>query len=72
MISIKYSDSNLILNRRTVILREGENEVIIPLSEIKREALKRVSEICFVIKPSAYIEDEGMIQIHGLEVVCDN
>ena len=71
-IEIKYSDNNLILNRRTVILREGENKVIIPLSEIKREALKCVSEICFVIKPSAYIEDEGMIQIHGLEIVCDN
>lgn len=69
-IEIKYSDNNLILSRRTINLRDGENEITIPLGEIKREALKYVSEICFVIKPSAYIEEEGMIQIYGLEVIC--
>lgn len=70
-IEIKYSDNNLILHRRTVTLAEGENTVLIPLSEIKHEALKRVSEICFVIKPSAYVEDEGMIQIYELKIACD-
>lgn len=69
-IEIKYSDNNLILHRRTVTLTEGENKVLIPLSEIKREALKHVSEICFVIKPSAYVEDEGMLQVYGLEIAC--
>lgn len=70
-IEIKYSDNNLILARRTIALAEGENKVTIPLSEIKREALRTISEICFVIKPSAYVEDEGMFQIYGLEIVCN-
>ncbi len=67
-IEIKYSNNNLILTRQTIALTDGENKVTIPLSEIKREALRIVSEICFVIKPSAYIEDEGMLQIYGLEI----
>lgn len=67
-IEVKYSDNNLILHRRTIPLNEGVNKITIPLSEMRFEALKRVSEICFVIKPSAYIEEEGMIQIYGLEV----
>lgn len=71
-IEVKYSDNNLILTRRTITLTEGENMVSIPLSEIKHEALKKVSEICFVIKPSAYTEDEGMFQIYGLEIVCNS
>ena len=54
-----------------ITLTEGKNNVTIPLSEIKREALSRVSEICFVIKPSAYVEDEGMFQIIGLEIDCN-
>lgn len=70
-IEIKYSDNNLILHRRTITLTGGENSVTIPLNEIKREALRHVSEICFVIKPSAYVEDEGMFQIIGLEIDCN-
>ena len=69
-IEIKHSDNNLILTRQTIRLKDGENKITLPLGEIKKEALKNVSEICFVIKPSAYIEDEGMLQIYGLEVVC--
>lgn len=71
-IEIKHSDNNLILTRRTIALTEGENKVTIPLREIKHEALKTVSEICFVIKPSAYIEDEGMFQVYGLEIACNS
>lgn len=70
-IEIKFSESNAILCRRTVLLQKGDNMVTIPLGEIKHEALKYVSEICFVIKPSAYIEDEGMVQIAGLEITYD-
>lgn len=70
-IEIKHSDNNLILTRQTVHLKEGENKITLPLGEIKKEALKNVSEICFVIKPTAYIEDEGMFQIYGLEVICN-
>lgn len=70
-IEIKYSDNNLILHRRTMPLHEGENRVAIPLCELKCERLKYVSEICFVIKPSAYVEEEGMLQINDFELSCN-
>lgn len=68
-IEIKYSDNHHNLDRRTVNLADGPNNIVIPLRELKSEALKQVSEICFVIKPSAYIEDEGMIQIRDFEIL---
>lgn len=35
---------------------------------MQSDALKQISEICFVIKPSSYIEDEGMFQIGKLNI----
>lgn len=67
-LEIKYSDNNNILHRQTVLLSEGINNIDIELKSIKSEALKRVSEICFVITPSAYIEDEGMFQIKDFKI----
>lgn len=70
-IEIKHSDNNAILSRHTIPLHEGENQVSISLGELKCEALRRISEICFVIKPSAYVEEEGMLQIYDFELVCN-
>lgn len=67
-IQIKYSDNNNILNSYSTILYDGINNIAIPLQEIKSEALKNVSEICFVIKPSSYIEAEGMMQVFDIRV----
>ncbi|MDO5400812.1 MAG: toll/interleukin-1 receptor domain-containing protein [Eubacteriales bacterium] len=69
-IEIKHSDNNAILERRTISLAAGENRITIPLGEIKCEALRQVSEVCFVIKPSAYVEEEGMFQVYDFELVC--
>lgn len=68
-IEIKFSDSNRILHRQSVELADGLNTIVIDLQDIKREALKQISEICFVITSSAYIEDEGMFQLLNFEVV---
>ena len=68
---IKYSDSNAILARKAFELGTGENEIRIPLREIRKEAAKQVSEICFVITPSAYIKNEGQFRIHGLGICLD-
>lgn len=67
-IEIKHSDNIRLLHRQTVNLGDGVNNIFIPLKELKSEALKQVSEICFVIKSSAYIEDEGMFQIRNFKV----
>lgn len=66
-IELKHSGTNL-LHRQTVMLGDGLNKIVISLRELKCEALKQVSEICFVIKPSAYIEDEGMFEVKNLSV----
>lgn len=68
-LEIKYSNNNNILHRQTILLNDGVNDIIVPLSEIKSEALMQTSEICFVIKPSAYIEDEGMFQIRNFSII---
>lgn len=67
-IEIKYSDNIRILHRQTIDLGGGINNIVIPLNNLKSEALKQISEICFVIKSSAFLEDEGMFQIKDFSV----
>lgn len=70
-VEIRYSDINALLARKSFELGIGENEVRIPLREIRKEAAKQVSEICFVITPSAYIKNEGQFRIHELGICLD-
>lgn len=70
-IEIKSSDNNRILHKQTTALGDGINNILIPLKELKFEALRQISEICFVLKPSAYIENEGMFQIKDFKVTHD-
>lgn len=67
-LEIKYSDVKDILYRKTIDLSSNETDINIPLNEIKSEALKQVTEICFVIHSSSYIEDEGMFQIKNFKI----
>ena len=71
-IEIKSSDNIRLLCRRTINLGDGMNNIIIPLKEIKSEALEQISEICFVIKPSAYIKDAGTLQIKDFKIILAN
>ncbi len=68
-IEFKCFDSMACLHKQTISLESGINNITIPLEELKSEALKQVSEICFVLKPSAYIQDEGVFQICDFELV---
>jgi hypothetical protein len=68
-VEIKHSVSNLILEKRSISLGAGLNQVSIPLREIMHEALKEVSEICFVLFPGYYTEEEGMFQIIDMELL---
>ena len=70
-VEIKYSDSKEILLKKAFELGTGENQVLIPLREIRSEAAKQVSEICFVITPSAYRKTEGRLRICGLEICLE-
>lgn len=67
-IEVKHGDSNLVFYRQETSLGVGINNIIIPFQKLKYKALKDVSELCFVIKPSAYIEDEGRFQINYLKI----
>lgn len=67
-IEIKYSDNNCILHKQTVALGKGVNHVVIPLKMLKSEALKQVSEMCFVIRPSAYIKKDGIFEIKNIKI----
>lgn len=71
-VEIKHSDNNAILWRQTYLLSNGLNNIQIPLTQMKSEALRQVSEICFVLKPSAYVKDKGIIRIHDFCVSGDD
>lgn len=68
VIEIKFGRNHNILERREYIIGDGDNHIVIPIIDFRSEALKEVSEICFVIMPSAYIEDEGMFKIMNMEI----
>ncbi|MBQ2634737.1 MAG: toll/interleukin-1 receptor domain-containing protein [Oscillospiraceae bacterium] len=46
----------------------GENNISLPLSVMKSNALNRISEICFVIHPEDVTEAEGMFKISDVHV----
>lgn len=67
-IEIKCSNNNNILHRETIFLQTETTSVDIELSKIESKALKYVSEICFVITPSAYLNDKGVFKIKNFRI----
>ncbi|MCI9364708.1 MAG: toll/interleukin-1 receptor domain-containing protein [Oscillospiraceae bacterium] len=67
-IEFKYSDSNRILETFKFSVGYGENKLSIPLENMRSEALKHISEICFVIHPDDVVEEEGMYKIGKIEI----
>ena len=69
-VEIKFSDSLQILKRQTIDVASGENTYFIKLKDMRSEALREISEICFVIVPSYLIESEreGMFQILNMRI----
>ena len=69
-VEIKFSNSLQILKRQTIDLPSGKGSFSIKLSRMRSEALKEISEICFVLLPSYLIESEreGMFQICDIRI----
>jgi len=67
-IEFKTSDSNRIIKAYRNAIVYGSNRIEIALNEMKSEALRQISEICFVIHPHDIVEVEGMFEIINLRV----
>lgn len=65
-VEFKFSDNNRILKVLHLPIHYGRNSFSVPLAEMRSNALKQVSEICFVIHPGDTVENEGMIKISNL------
>lgn len=68
IIEFKYADGNNILDKFEKEIVYGENNVTIPISKMKSEALSYISEICFVLHPEDVTEAEGMFKISNLHI----
>lgn len=67
-VEIKYRDIKDILYRETIPLTCGTTKVDIKLKEMQYAALESVSEICFVLPPSAYLKDQGAFTISNVKI----
>ena len=67
-VEIKYRDVKDILYRETIPLQRGTTKVDIKLKEMQYAALESVSEICFVLPPSAYLKDQGAFTISNVKI----
>lgn len=68
-VEFKFSDNNRILKKYPCPVEYGENKISIPLKDMRSNALREITEICFVIHPEDVIEKEGMFQIGDVKVV---
>ncbi len=65
-VEFKFSDNNRILKTFHFPVHYGRNKFSVALAEMRSNALKQISEICFVIHPGDTVENEGMIKINNL------
>lgn len=71
-LEFKFSDNNRILKVFQFPICYGKNKFTVPLIELQSEALKQISEICFVIHPGDTVENEGMIKVCNIRVSMSN
>lgn len=68
-VELKYGDNNNILGRPAEIaIHEGVGDYSFSLDDYRYEALKKVTQICFVIHPGDVVEDEGSFIIENIRV----
>lgn len=67
-VEFKFTDSNRILKVFHFPIHNGKNSFSVPLIEMHSNALKQISEICFVIHPGDAVENEGMVKINNLRI----
>lgn len=70
-LEFKFSDNNRILKTYHFPVRYGENRFAVSLVDMRSDALKHISEICFVIHPGDTVENEGMIKICNMRILTD-
>ena len=67
-VEFKYSSNIQILRKFELPLTSGDNNISIPLKDMRSNALGHISEICFVIHPNDVTEKEGMFIIKDIKV----
>lgn len=67
-LEFRFSDHNRNLKTFQFPIHYGKNNFTVPLIELQSEALKQISEICFVIHPGDTVENEGMIKVCNIRV----
>ena len=67
-VELKFSNNNRPLKTFCFPIHYGMNSFSVPLAEMRSNALKQISEICFVIHPGYTVENEGMIKISNLRI----
>lgn len=68
-IEFKYSNNNLILKKYTQPLHKGINKIEINMNDMRSEALRDISQICFVIHPYDTNVDKGEYKISDIELL---
>ena len=68
-VEFKYGSFTKILDSFEFDLIAGENTLDIPLITMQSNALKYITEICFVIRPEYILEDEGMFNISDVTII---
>ena len=67
-IEFKYHESNQMLKQYKMALKQGLNDIEIPIKDMNIDGLKQISEICFVCRECYITEIEGMFSITNMQV----
>ena len=67
-IEFKYQFPAQLLQSHRIRLVPGLNKIKIPIRDMNIDALKQISEICFVCWDSYIAEIEGMFSVENIQV----
>ena len=67
-VEFKFSDSLRQIKQFPFSIKYGDNTLSIPLSDMRGDALRDITEICFVIRPEDIVEDEGMFKVKNVKI----
>lgn len=67
-IFVEFKTYNTKIKTFEIPLKEGDNKISLPLSDMQSKALSEISEICFVVHPTDVVEDEGTYKISNITI----
>ena len=70
-VEIKYSGNQFVGNPCIFEVVKGLNEFKLPLEIFENDKLRTVDQICFVVKSSDFVEDEGTFVLKDFNVVLE-